>query len=96
MRMARSLVAVSLLAATSAFAGPVTQNTFDKLWGKYAVGFFEKPKMGCVCFDGTNNYRLGTMVRFGVSAACYLPGFNSDGELTTQSGCNGSFAPLTR
>ena len=96
MHIARVALAVTLLAAASALAGPVTETTFDRLWRKYAVGFFDRPKMGCVCFDGVNNYRLGSLVRFGVSAACYLPGFTADGELLSQSPCNGSFTPLTR
>ena len=87
---------MTLLCSTTAFAGPVVQAHFDRLRGKYAVGFFEKPKMGCVCFDGANNYRLGSVVRFGQSGACYLPGFDADGVLTVQSPCNGPFAPLTR
>ena len=96
MRIARWALAATLLVASSALAGPVTQTTMEKLWSKYAVGFFEKPKMGCICFDGANNYRLGTVVKFGISAACYLPGFDADGVLMSQSPCNGSFAPLTK
>jgi hypothetical protein len=96
MRIARVAVSVTLLTAASALAGPVTDTTFDRLWRKYAVGFFDKPKMGCVCFDGVNDYRLGSLVRFGSRAACYLPGFDADGALMSQSPCNGSFAPLTR
>jgi hypothetical protein len=96
MRIAPGALAVTLFVASSALAGPVTQRTLEKLWGKYAVGFFDKPKMGCVCFDGANNYRLGTLVKFGMSAACYLPGFDADGVLMSQSPCTGPFAPLTR
>jgi hypothetical protein len=55
MRIAGRALAVTLFVASSALAGPVTQRTMEKLWGKYAVGFFDKPKMGCVCFDGANN-----------------------------------------
>ena len=52
--------------------------------------------MGCVCFDGSNNYRPGTLVQRGMSAACDLPGVNADGVLMAQSPCTGSFAPLTK
>jgi hypothetical protein len=86
-----------LAASTAAFAADMTQKDAEKLWGKYAVGFFEKPKMGCVCLDGIRNFQLGTIVQPGPNqAACYLPTFNADGSIVSQTTCQGNFVPLTK
>lgn len=75
----------------------LTEKQLEKLWGKYAVPFFAKPKMGCVCFDGVNNFRLGSIVQYdSTHAACYFTSFAPDGTPTSQGPCNGAFAPLTK
>ena len=86
----------TVLLASTALAS-FTEAQAQKLWGKYAVGFFEKPKMGCVCFDGPNNFKLGTLVQVNATtAACYLTTFDSEGVSNVQSPCNGMFAPLAK
>jgi hypothetical protein len=89
------LVAMAL--AGPALAADIRPQDLDKLWGRYAVGFGEKPKMGCVCFDGANDYRLGHLIRAtSDSAACYFTSFTPDGAFSGASPCTGPFAPLAR
>lgn len=88
---------LTLALATPAAAASIQQEQLDKLWAKDAVRFNEKPKMGCVCFDGSNNYRLGHVIQYDSSRApCYFTSFNADGSVSAQSPCLGSFTPLTR
>jgi hypothetical protein len=97
--MRRSLViaAICTVGITPAVAGAPSESNFQALWNKYAVGFGEKPKMGCVCFDGVNNFRLGTVVAVSSGlAGCYMPSFDKSGVLISQDACNGQFAPLAR
>jgi hypothetical protein len=98
MSMLRFGLASILLTASAAFAGTPQQN-YDRLWNKYTSStFFDlKPRVACVCFDGVNDYRLGSVVRISATnAACYLYTFDVDGDFSGAAACSGPFSTLAR
>ena len=97
MHTLRRALLIALVLAGPALAADIRQQDLDKLWGKYAVDFGEKPKMGCICFDGANDYRLGHLIQYSSDrAACYFTSFAPDGTYNGASPCTGPFAPLAR
>ena len=69
-------------------------------WGVDAAALIPPaldPGVYCICFDGVNDYKLGTIVQTtSTTALCYLPAFFPDGALSGQSPCLVMFAPLTK
>lgn len=88
---------VALAISGPALAADIRPQDLDRLWARYAVDFGEKPKMGCICFDGVNDYRLGHVIQYSsTSAACYFTSFDPDGVYSGATPCTGPFAPLAR
>ena len=93
-----------------------TATDLDKLDAKIAksaipVGGFDKPKLPCVCEEGTTNDTLGAaglLVQFpgvgrfiegtlekAITVACVVQGFDASGTLQTAHACN-AFVVLPR
>jgi hypothetical protein len=100
--MRRIVIAAAVITVlgSPAFA-QFTQARWDKLLKKYtAEDLHAKPKVLCVCFDGSQDFVLGTVVR-GIfnstdGARCIIPIFGGDGLLAFATPCNGPFTALAR
>lgn len=90
-----TLTALGVLLASTAAAAATDYDVYQQLWGKYAAALSAKPKVACICMDGTHDNALGAVrMIFDDQAYCYIPSFTPEGVATIHTKCDGPFVVL--